>query len=72
MNKIIRLPFVNTHTHAAMIAFRGLAEDLPLKKWLEENIWPMERKKVIPGIQEEIDKIKKLDLLYSHHINELA
>jgi len=49
MKKIIRLPLVNAHTHAAMIAFRGLAEDLPLKQWLEENIWPMEREKVSPG-----------------------
>jgi len=48
MKKIIRLPFVNAHTHAAMVAFRGLAEDLPLKKWLEENIWPMEREKINP------------------------
>jgi len=49
MHKKFRLPFVNTHTHAAMIAFRGMAEDLPLKKWLEENIWPMEKEKVNPA-----------------------
>lgn len=45
---IISFPFVNTHTHAAMIGFRGLAEDLPLKVWLEEYIWPMEREKITP------------------------
>lgn len=33
---------VNTHTHAAMIAFRGLADDLPLMTWLEKYIWPAE------------------------------
>ena len=33
---------VNTHTHAAMVYFRGLADDLPLKVWLEEHIWPAE------------------------------
>lgn len=49
MNKIFKLPFVNAHTHAAMIAFRGMAEDLPLKNWLEDNIWPMEKKKINPG-----------------------
>ncbi|MEW6109696.1 MAG: amidohydrolase [Nitrospirota bacterium] len=33
---------INTHTHAAMVYFRGLADDLPLKVWLEEHIWPAE------------------------------
>lgn len=35
---------VNTHTHAAMVYFRGLADDLPLKEWLEDHIWPAEAK----------------------------
>jgi 5-methylthioadenosine/S-adenosylhomocysteine deaminase len=35
---------VNSHTHAAMACFRGLAEDLPLKKWLQEYIFPAEAK----------------------------
>ncbi|VAW84616.1 S-adenosylhomocysteine deaminase; Methylthioadenosine deaminase [hydrothermal vent metagenome] len=34
--------FVNTHTHAAMSLFRGLADDLPLMTWLNEHIWPAE------------------------------
>lgn len=33
---------VNTHTHAAMSLFRGMADDLPLMRWLEEHIWPAE------------------------------
>jgi 5-methylthioadenosine/S-adenosylhomocysteine deaminase len=35
---------INCHTHSAMILFRGLAEDLPLKDWLEKEIWPKESK----------------------------
>ncbi len=35
---------VNTHTHAPMVYFRGLEDDLPLKVWLEEHIWPAEEK----------------------------
>lgn len=35
---------VNTHTHAAMVYFRGLADDLPLKVWLEKHIWPAEER----------------------------
>lgn len=33
---------VNTHTHAAMSLFRGLADDLPLHEWLTQHIWPAE------------------------------
>ncbi|MCF8055875.1 MAG: amidohydrolase [Desulfocapsa sp.] len=33
---------INTHTHAAMACFRGLADDLPLMTWLEEHIFPVE------------------------------
>ena len=35
---------INTHTHAAMTLFRGLAHDLPLMDWLENHIWPAEQK----------------------------
>jgi 5-methylthioadenosine/S-adenosylhomocysteine deaminase len=34
---------INTHTHAAMSLFRGLADDLPLMSWLNEHIWPAEQ-----------------------------
>ncbi|HEY0715209.1 MAG TPA: amidohydrolase, partial [Polyangia bacterium] len=35
--------FVNTHTHAAMVLFRGYTDDVPLMEWLEKKIWPVER-----------------------------
>lgn len=44
MKKQFNLPLVNAHTHAAMIAFRGIAEDIPLQKWLTDYIWPAEKK----------------------------
>lgn len=34
--------FVNTHGHAAMSLLRGYGDDLPLKTWLEEKMWPIE------------------------------
>jgi len=36
--------FVNAHTHAAMSLMRGMADDLPLEAWLQEGIWPAEKK----------------------------
>ena len=34
--------FVNAHTHVAMSKLRGLGEDLPTEKWLNDVIWPAE------------------------------
>jgi len=39
---------VNAHTHAAMVLMRGLSDDLPLMRWLEDHIWPAEAKHVSP------------------------
>jgi 5-methylthioadenosine/S-adenosylhomocysteine deaminase len=41
-NHIVFPGMINAHGHFAMTLFRGLADDLPLKKWLEEYIWPIE------------------------------
>lgn len=35
---------INAHTHAAMTLFRGYADDLPLREWLSEHIWPAEER----------------------------
>ncbi|WP_372748547.1 TRZ/ATZ family hydrolase [Litorivivens sp.] len=49
--KVIELPdhalmpgLINTHGHAAMSLFRGMADDLPLDSWLNDHIWPAEGK----------------------------
>ncbi len=39
---------INTHTHSAMTLFRGLADDLPLKDWLEKHIFPAEARFINP------------------------
>ena len=37
---------VNLHGHAAMSLMRGFADDLPLMAWLNDHIWPAEKKHV--------------------------
>ena len=37
---------INTHTHAAMSLFRGIADDRKLQEWLEKFIFPAEAKNV--------------------------
>ena len=45
-NAVIAPGFINTHAHAAMSLFRGLADDLALQEWLEKYIFPAEAKNV--------------------------
>jgi 5-methylthioadenosine/S-adenosylhomocysteine deaminase len=39
---------VNAHTHGAMTLLRGIADDVPLKPWLEQHIWPREERFLSP------------------------
>src|SRR5437773_5250386 len=41
-NQIVLPGLVNTHTHAPMVLYRGLADDLALMEWLQEYVWPTE------------------------------
>lgn len=43
-NGIIMPGLINTHTHASMTCFRGLADDLDLMTWLNDYIFPAEAK----------------------------
>ncbi len=39
----VALPgFINCHTHAPMVALRGIAEDVPVEEWFDDWIWPIE------------------------------
>jgi 5-methylthioadenosine/S-adenosylhomocysteine deaminase len=34
--------FINCHSHAPMVMFRGAAEDVPAETWFNDYMWPME------------------------------
>lgn len=40
--KLMMPGLINAHTHLAMTLFRGYADDMPVKEWLETKIWPLE------------------------------
>lgn len=44
LGKAVFPSFANMHTHAAMNLFRGYANDLPLMTWLNDWIWPKEKR----------------------------
>ena len=41
-SKVLIPGLINTHTHLSMSLFRGYADDLELRDWLEKKIWPLE------------------------------
>jgi 5-methylthioadenosine/S-adenosylhomocysteine deaminase len=45
---IVMPGLINCHTHLPMVAFRGLADDLPLMEWLTKHIWPAEARQLSP------------------------
>src|SRR2546426_634940 len=47
-DQIVLPGLVNTHTHAPMVMYRGLADDLTLMDWLQKYIFPAEAKTVSP------------------------
>ncbi len=61
--KVVFPGMVNTHTHAAMVYFRGLADDLPLKVWLEEHIWPAEGRWLGPEFVGDAVELACLEML---------
>eukprot|EP01095_Lingulamoeba_sp_RSL-Kostka_P004105 TRINITY_DN15198_c0_g1_i1.p1 TRINITY_DN15198_c0_g1~~TRINITY_DN15198_c0_g1_i1.p1 ORF type:complete len:505 (+),score=159.00 TRINITY_DN15198_c0_g1_i1:31-1545(+) len=44
---------INMHTHNGLTFLRGIAEDKTLMQWLEEYIWPTEKKFVSPKFVED-------------------
>ncbi|MDA8433666.1 MAG: amidohydrolase [Nitrospiraceae bacterium] len=56
---------VNTHTHSPMVYFRGLADDLPLKEWLEKHVWPAEEKWLSPEFVGDAVELACLEMIKS-------
>jgi len=56
---------VNTHTHAPMTLYRGLADDLALKAWLEQYIFPAEAKTVTPEFVRAGTRLAVLEMIQS-------
>src|SRR5579863_1894033 len=56
---------VNTHTHAPMVLFRGIADDLRLQDWLERYIFPAEARNVTPDFVRWGTRLACLEMLLS-------
>jgi 5-methylthioadenosine/S-adenosylhomocysteine deaminase len=63
--QIVLPGLINTHTHAPMVMFRGLADDLALMDWLQKYIFPAEAKTVSPEFVRTGTKLAALEMIES-------
>jgi 5-methylthioadenosine/S-adenosylhomocysteine deaminase len=63
--QIVLPGLINTHTHAAMVLFRGLADDLALTEWLNKYIFPAEGKLVSPAFVRAGTRLAALEMIQS-------
>lgn len=63
--KLVMPGLVNTHCHAAMTLFRGLADDLELTTWLHKHIFPAEAKHVNPEMVYWCTKLAAAEMILS-------
>jgi 5-methylthioadenosine/S-adenosylhomocysteine deaminase len=63
--RLVMPGLVNSHTHAPMTLFRGLADDLELMTWLHEHIFPAEAKNVNPEMVYWCSKLAAAEMILS-------
>ena len=64
-DQIILPGLINTHTHAPMVMYRGLADDLALMDWLNKYIFPAEAKTVSPEMVRIGTRLAVLEMIES-------
>jgi 5-methylthioadenosine/S-adenosylhomocysteine deaminase len=62
---VIMPGLINTHTHAPMVLYRGLADDLALMEWLQKYIFPAEAKTVSPAFVRAGTRLAALEMIQS-------
>ena len=63
--QVVMPGLVNTHTHAPMVLYRGLADDLALDQWLTKYIFPAEAKTVSPEFVRAGTRLAVLEMIES-------
>jgi 5-methylthioadenosine/S-adenosylhomocysteine deaminase len=63
--EIVLPGLVNTHTHAPMVMYRGLADDLALMDWLQQYIFPAEAQTVSPELVRVGTRLAAVEMIES-------
>jgi 5-methylthioadenosine/S-adenosylhomocysteine deaminase len=64
-NRVVMPGLINTHTHAPMVLFRGLGDDLALMDWLQKYIFPAEAKTVSAAFVKTGTDLAALEMIRS-------
>jgi 5-methylthioadenosine/S-adenosylhomocysteine deaminase len=64
-DQVVLPGLINTHTHAPMVLYRGLADDLALMDWLRKYIFPAEAKTVTPEFVRAGTRLAALEMIQS-------
>jgi 5-methylthioadenosine/S-adenosylhomocysteine deaminase len=64
-DQIVLPGLINTHTHAPMVMYRGLADDLALMEWLQKYIFPAEARTVSPEMVRIGTRLAALEMIES-------
>jgi 5-methylthioadenosine/S-adenosylhomocysteine deaminase len=63
--RVVMPGLINTHGHAPMVMYRGLADDLALMEWLQKYIFPAEAKTVAPAFVRAGTRLAALEMIRS-------
>jgi 5-methylthioadenosine/S-adenosylhomocysteine deaminase len=63
--RVVMPGLINTHTHAPMVLYRGLGDDLALMDWLQKYIFPAEAKTVSPAFVRTGTELAVLEMIRS-------
>jgi 5-methylthioadenosine/S-adenosylhomocysteine deaminase len=63
--QIVMPGLINTHTHAPMVLYRGLADDLALMEWLQKYMFPAEARTVSPEFVRAGTRLAALEMIQS-------
>jgi 5-methylthioadenosine/S-adenosylhomocysteine deaminase len=63
--RVVMPGLINTHTHAPMVLYRGLADDMALMDWLQKYIFPAEAKTVAPEFVRIGTRLAVLEMIRS-------
>ena len=64
-NQVVLPGLINTHSHAPMVMYRGLADDLALMDWLTKYIFPAEAKTVSPELVRVGTRLAAVEMIES-------
>jgi 5-methylthioadenosine/S-adenosylhomocysteine deaminase len=64
-SRVVMPGLINTHTHAPMVLYRGLGDDLALMDWLQKYIFPAEAKTLSPAFVRTGTELAALEMIRS-------